>query len=64
MKKISEKEIRELKENSHRYHRLMSRHLKITGPLDTFFEDACKEIGRLQGIEDCLESIERIMEAR
>ncbi len=45
------KEVEELKEHSYRYHRLCSRHLKISGSTDTMFEDACKEIGRLQGFE-------------
>jgi len=53
--------IKELQEHSYRYHRLMSRHLGISGMTETHYEDACREIGRLQGIEEGLRYIDRLL---
>ena len=48
---LPKKKFEELEENSYHYHRLISRHLNISGATETQYEDACKEIGRLQGFE-------------
>lgn len=52
--------IEELQEHSYRYHRLMGK-LGITGIVETHFEDACKEIGRLQGFEEGVKSAKEII---
>ena len=53
--------IKELQESSCKLSRLMTRHLGISGPSETHYEDACHEVGRLKGIEYAMEQMERIL---
>ena len=53
---------KELQEASYKLHRLMSKLLISTsGDLETRYEDACREVGRLQGIAEGIRIIENIV---
>ena len=52
----AKKKLKELEENSYRYHRMMTRLGRTRNHDDTDFQDACWEIGKLQGFKQGIEA--------
>lgn len=62
MPKKDEKSKQELQEDSYKYYRMVDKLLKNRSHDFMSYENACKEIGRLQGFEEGVTAATRLMQ--